>query len=71
MADEQSGPPFNKPSPVPKEFAWPTLLKLDGEPLEAYYRRTLQELGARGGPPSMIFRGTWHDSNMCVTITPC
>ena len=26
MADEQSQPPFNKPSPVPKEFAWPTPL---------------------------------------------
>ena len=26
MADEQSRPPFNKPSAVPKEFAWPSLL---------------------------------------------
>jgi len=23
MADEQSRPPFNRPSAVPKEFAWP------------------------------------------------
>jgi type I restriction enzyme M protein len=23
MADEQSRPPFKKPSAVPKEFAWP------------------------------------------------
>ena len=56
MADEQSKPPFNKPSPVPKEFAWPTLLKLDGEPLETHYRSTLRELGARGGMLGTIFR---------------
>jgi type I restriction enzyme M protein len=55
MADEQSRPPFNKRSPVPAEFAWPTLLKLDGEPLEAHYRRTLQELGARGSMLGTIF----------------
>jgi len=56
MADEQSQPPFDKPSPVPKEFAWPTLLKLDGEPLEAHYRKLLQELGSRGGMLGTIFR---------------
>ena len=56
MADEQSQPPFNKPSPVPKEFAWPTLLKLDGEDLEAHYRKLLQELGSRGGMLGTIFR---------------
>ncbi|HEX5353469.1 MAG TPA: class I SAM-dependent DNA methyltransferase [Rhodanobacteraceae bacterium] len=56
MADEQSQPPFNKPSPVPKEFAWPTLLKLDGEALEGHYRKLLQELGSRGGMLGTIFR---------------
>jgi type I restriction enzyme M protein len=56
MADEQSGPPFNKPSPVPKEFARPTLLKLDGGALEAHYRKLLQELGARVGMLGTIFR---------------
>ena len=30
MADEQSRPPFNKPSAVPKEFAWPSLLARAG-----------------------------------------
>jgi len=56
MADEQSQPPFNKPSAVPKEFAWPTLLNLDGEALEAHYRKLLQELGSRGGMLGTIFR---------------
>lgn len=27
MADEQSKPPFSKPSPIPKEFDWQSLLK--------------------------------------------
>ena len=26
MADEQSRPPFNKPSPIPKDFDWQSLL---------------------------------------------
>jgi type I restriction enzyme M protein len=56
MADEQSKPPHGKPSPVPAEFAWPTLVKLDGEPLEAHYRRTLDELGKRTGMLGTIFR---------------
>jgi len=34
MADEQSKPPLNKPSPIPKGFSWPALLKLDGDDLE-------------------------------------
>jgi type I restriction enzyme M protein len=67
MADERSRPPFNKPSPAPKKFAWPTLLKLDGEALEAHYRKLLQELGARGGEPAFrqgqkrITRQTWFE----------
>jgi len=58
MADEQTKlpPPHNKPSPVSKEFAWPTLLKLDGEDLEIHYRLLLQELGKRGGMLGTIFR---------------
>ena len=56
MADEQSQPPFNKPSPVPKGFGWPTLLKLDGDDLETHYRHTLEELGKRGGMLGTIFR---------------
>src|SRR6185437_14054742 len=58
MADEQTKlpPPHNKPSPVPKEFAWPTLLKLDGDDLETHYRHTLEELGKRGGMLGTIFR---------------
>jgi len=31
MADEQSKPPFNKSSPIPKGFGWSSLLKLDSD----------------------------------------
>ena len=56
MADEQSNPPFNKPSAVPKGFGWDALLKLDGDDLEAHYRKTLEELGKRPGMLGVIFR---------------
>jgi len=58
MADEQTKlpPPHNKASPVPKEFSWLVLRKLDGPELETHYRSTLQELGARGGMLGTIFR---------------
>ncbi|MEI6194242.1 MAG: class I SAM-dependent DNA methyltransferase [Verrucomicrobiota bacterium] len=56
MADEQSKPPFNKTSPIPKGFSWPALLKLDGDDLETHYRHTLEELGKRSGMLGVIFR---------------
>src|SRR5947207_2473309 len=56
MADEQSKPPFNKPSPIPQGFSWPALLKLDGDDLEIHYRHTLEELGKRSGMLGVIFR---------------
>src|SRR5205823_12369114 len=56
MADEQSKPPFNKPSPIPQGFSWPALLKLDGDELEIHYRHTLEELGKRTGMLGVIFR---------------
>ena len=56
MADEQSKPPFNKSSPIPKGFGWSSLLKLDGDDLEIHYRHTLEELGKRSGMLGVIFR---------------
>ncbi len=55
MADEQSRPPFNKASPVPKGFDWPALLKVEGDDLETLYRHTLEELGKRPGMLRTIF----------------
>ena len=56
MADEQSRPPFNKPSPIPKGKDWPALLAKDGDELEIHYRHTLEELGKRTGMLGVIFR---------------
>ena len=56
MADEQSGPPFNRQSPVPPQFSWPELLKRDGDELEIHYRHALEELGKRSGMLGVIFR---------------
>jgi len=56
MADEQSKPPFNKPSPIPKGKDWPTLLAKDGDELEIHYRHMLEELGKRSGMLGVIFR---------------
>ena len=56
MADEQSRAPFNKPSPIPKGFDWPALIKVDGDDLETLYRHILEELGKRPGMLGTIFR---------------
>lgn len=56
MADEQSGPPFNKPSPIPKGFDWPALVKVDGDELETHYRHILETLGKKTGMLGIIFR---------------
>ena len=56
MSDEQSRPPFKKPSPIPKGFGWDVLVKLDGDDLETHYRHTLEELGKRPGMLGVIFR---------------
>lgn len=61
MADEQSRPPFNKPSPIPKGFGWDKLVKLDGDDLEIPYRHTLEELGRRTGMLGTIFRNAHSD----------
>src|ERR1700757_2152032 len=56
MADEQSRPPFNKSSPIPRSFGWVELRKRDGDDLETHYRHTLEELGKRPGMLGVIFR---------------
>ena len=61
MAEEQSQPPFNKPSSVPKGYDWPSLLSkngvpLDGDELETHYRHVLETLGKRSGMLGVIFR---------------
>jgi len=56
MAHEQTHPPLNRPSVVPKDYNWPSLLELDGDALEIHYRKTLENLGKQGGMLGVIFR---------------
>jgi type I restriction enzyme M protein len=56
MADEQTKPPFNKPSSIPKGFDWQSLLAKDGESLEIQYRHILETLGKEKGMLGVIFK---------------
>jgi len=56
MADEQTKPPFNKPSTIPKGFDWQSLVEKDGVELEVHYRAVLEKLGKEKGMIGVIFR---------------
>src|SRR3954454_25298749 len=56
MAHERTQAPWNQPSAVPAEFAWPSLMARDGDALETHYRHTLEELGKQKGMLGLIFR---------------
>ena len=56
MADEQTKPPFNKKSIIPKRYDWQNLLKKDGDELEVQYRHTLEGLAKEKGMLGQIFR---------------
>ncbi len=56
MADEQTRPPFNKPSTIPKGFDWQSLVEKDGVELEVHYREVLEKLGKEKGMIGVIFR---------------
>lgn len=56
MADEQSRPPFKKPTIIPKGLDWPSLVERDGAELERHYRQVLEKLGHEHGMLGIIFR---------------
>jgi len=56
MADEQTKPPFNKSSIIPKGLDWQSLLDKDGDALEVQYRHILETLGKEKGMLGVIFR---------------
>ena len=56
MADEQTKPPFNKPSTIPKGLDWQSLVEKDGDELEIQYRHILETLGKGKGMLGVIFR---------------
>jgi len=56
MADEQTEPPFNRPSTIPSGLDWQSLLSRDGDDLEKHYRHILESLGKGKGMLGVIFR---------------
>jgi type I restriction enzyme M protein len=58
MADEQTRPPFNRPSTIPKGLDWQSLKAEDGPALELHYRQVLEKLGKEPGMLGKIFRKT-------------
>jgi type I restriction enzyme M protein len=56
MADEQTRPPFGRPAIVPRGLDWESIVRLDGDSLEAQYIRVLNELGKYPGTLGVIFR---------------
>ena len=56
MADEQTKPPFSKPSTIPKGLGWQSLVEKDGDALEVHYRHILESLGKGKGLLGVIFR---------------
>jgi len=56
MADEQTKPPFNKPSTIPQGLDWQSLLEKDGAALETHYRHILEMSGKEKGMLGVIFR---------------
>lgn len=55
MAYEQTKPPYNKPSMMPKGYDWPSLISKDGEALEGHYLGLLNALGKEKGMLGIIF----------------
>lgn len=47
---------LGKESPVPRKYAWPTLVAKSGDELECHYRHLLQELGRERGMLGLVFR---------------
>ncbi|MDX2170450.1 MAG: class I SAM-dependent DNA methyltransferase [Deltaproteobacteria bacterium] len=56
MADEQTRPPWRRPSPVPEGYDWPSLTARDGAELEHHYRMLLEHLGRQHGLLGLVFR---------------
>ena len=56
MADEQTKPPFNNKSIIPKKYNWESLISKRGHELEIHYRDCLEKLGKSPGLLGVIYR---------------
>jgi type I restriction enzyme M protein len=65
MADEQTKPPFNKSSSIPKGIGWETLIKLDGDDLEIHLAsQARHKFVAQNGVVRSAHRGPPHLKEM-------
>src|SRR5262249_5412163 len=56
MAHEQTQPPWNKPSVIPKRLDWPAPHSGEGDDFNTKSRHTLDTLGKKPGMLGVIFR---------------
>lgn len=56
LVDEQTKPPFDKPSTIPGGYQWGDLIGKTGDSLETQYRHTLETLGKEAGLLGVIYR---------------
>ena len=56
MDEEQTKPPINKPSKIPKQYNWQSLTGKEGSELEDHYRTILTKLGKEKGMLGTIFK---------------
>jgi hypothetical protein len=59
MAHERTQPPYNQPSIIPEDNAWPNLVEMDGIPLEHHYRRALETRQAEAPHFQSDRQATW------------
>jgi len=55
MTDERTKAPYKQKSPVADDYAWPSLVKRDGDELFDHYRHVLENLGNEKGLLGLIF----------------
>jgi len=68
MADQQTQAPYFKPSIVPLELGWQSLLAKDGDELETHYRHVLEELGKKPGMLGEVFKKARPDIQNPATL---
>ena len=68
MADEMTRPPYKRPAIVPTKYGWESLLRLEGDELEAHYRHCLEELGKQPWMLGEIFKKARPDIQNPATL---
>ncbi len=56
LKKDDENPLVGRPTAIPAELNWQSLLSLDGDALETHYRHVLAELGKGSGLIPVIFR---------------